>query len=356
VAANQLHRGDLVEVKSPAEILATLDERGDLDGLPFMPEMAAYCGRRFIVQARADKVCDTVQSSGSRRIPSAVLLDDLRCDGCAHGGCQAECRFFWKEAWLEKVTPGVAARAPFPESDRARLLERMARYVSSRVRANGQEEIQYRCQGTEIANCSQHLRTFDPRPYVRELASGDVSLGRFVRVMAKAAVVEPKRKLGLVPDLLTGNAQRDENFETLGLQVGELVRVKSREEIVKTLTPKGTTRGLRFDHEMFAYCGRTFRVRARVRWVIHEVKRVMVELRTDAVILEGAACAGDCNPARWFCPRGIYPFWRECWLERVEAREAATEARPPRVHRDSVQAAQHPPMLGLSAHGSGDRG
>ena len=315
----QLRRGDLVEVKSPAEILATLDERGDVEGLPFMPEMAAYCGRRFTVQARAVKVCDTVQFSGSRRIPSAVLLDDLRCDGSAHHGCQAECRFFWKEVWLEKVAPDAHARRLFAESERASLVERTSRQVCSTAQVDGKQEMHYRCQMTEIASCSRHLRTFDPRPYVRELTSGNVSLGRFVRVMARAVVVEPKRKLGLVPEVLTGNAPSGDGFETLGLQVGERVRVKSREEIVKTLTPKGTTKGLRFDHEMFAYCGQSFRVRARVHRCIHEIKRVMVELKTEALVLEGAACTGDHNPTRWFCPRAIYPFWRECWLERVDA-------------------------------------
>ena len=34
--------GDWAEVKSADEILASLDERGCLDGLPFMPEMLQY--------------------------------------------------------------------------------------------------------------------------------------------------------------------------------------------------------------------------------------------------------------------------------------------------------------------------
>ena len=37
--------GDLIEVRSAAEILATLDERGELENLPFMPEMLKFCGR-----------------------------------------------------------------------------------------------------------------------------------------------------------------------------------------------------------------------------------------------------------------------------------------------------------------------
>src|SRR5262245_21844473 len=57
---NDLWRGDLGEVRSAGEILATLDAQGEMAGLPFMPEMAAHCGRRFRVDRRADRICDTV--------------------------------------------------------------------------------------------------------------------------------------------------------------------------------------------------------------------------------------------------------------------------------------------------------
>jgi hypothetical protein len=72
-----MYRGDLVEARSPSAILATLDETGAMAGLPFIPE---YCGQGFKVNRRVDKVCDTVMYSGSRFIPDAVLLDDVRCD------------------------------------------------------------------------------------------------------------------------------------------------------------------------------------------------------------------------------------------------------------------------------------
>ena len=39
-----LRPGDVVEVRPAAEILATLDADGALDGMPFMPEMARVCG------------------------------------------------------------------------------------------------------------------------------------------------------------------------------------------------------------------------------------------------------------------------------------------------------------------------
>src|SRR5262245_56605818 len=127
----KLYRGDLVEVRGPAEILGTLDEDGTMDGLPFMPEMVGYCGRRFTVSSRADKICDTVNYTGSRRVPNAVLLEDLRCSGSGHDGCQAECRIFWKEAWLRKAGPDASPARPFPAADGQALLERASRGVSS---------------------------------------------------------------------------------------------------------------------------------------------------------------------------------------------------------------------------------
>src|SRR5437867_9156847 len=98
-----LHAGDLVEVRSKAEILGTLDQNGRLDDLPFMPEMLRYCGQSFRVYKRAHKTCDFVTHTGIRKLSDAVHLEGLRCDGSAHGGCQAQRLIFWKEAWLRRV-------------------------------------------------------------------------------------------------------------------------------------------------------------------------------------------------------------------------------------------------------------
>jgi hypothetical protein len=324
VPHKRLRAGDRIEVKHPTEILNTLDEQGDLEGLPFMPEMAAYCGRQFVVRARADKVCDTVQFSGSRNLPDTVLLDDLRCDGGGHDGCQAGCRFFWKEAWLERVSPRAPLRAPISEQERAALIERASRRTKVAALVDGKAQTRYRCQATEVPNCSAHVRTFDPRAYVGELTSGNVPVGRFLRVMARVVVEEPQRKLGLLPTVsLAGAAKKGDVFETLKLRPGEMVRVKSREEIARTLDAKGMNRGLRFDREMLPFCGQVFKVLRRVERFIDEPTGNMVLLKTDAVILDGAFCAGDTTPARWFCPRGIYGFWRECWLERVDDASAS---------------------------------
>ena len=113
-----LRPGDIVELRPAAEILATLDESGALDNMPFMPEMLQYAGRRFTVSRRVEKICDTIAATGSRRVHDTVYLEDLRCDGSGHGGCQAGCRIYWKEAWLRRVDGAAAAN--HTESDAVR--------------------------------------------------------------------------------------------------------------------------------------------------------------------------------------------------------------------------------------------
>ena len=104
--SSTLKCGDWVEVRSKEEILQTLDKNGQISGLPFMPEMFAFCGQRFSVYRRAHKSCDTVTGEyKGRKMSDAVHLDGVRCDGQCHDGCEAGCMIFWKDAWLRKASP-----------------------------------------------------------------------------------------------------------------------------------------------------------------------------------------------------------------------------------------------------------
>jgi hypothetical protein len=97
-----LQAGDWVEVKSADEIRATLDDRGMFRGLYFMDEMWRYCGRRFRVLKRMERLM--VERSGAMRtIKNTVLLDGTVCDGQAHDGCDATCQHLWREIWLRRV-------------------------------------------------------------------------------------------------------------------------------------------------------------------------------------------------------------------------------------------------------------
>jgi hypothetical protein len=319
--ADQLRRGDIVEVRSAAEILATLDEQGALDAMPFMPEMVGLCGSRFSLDRRTEKVCDTIKDLNSRRVADCVYLEDLRCDGSGHDGCQAECRIYWKEAWLKRVIPsdpGPAAGGDDADHEARRaLLELVTRCTRAETPEGG---VRYRCQATELLAASEPLSLTDPRPYLREYTSGNVSIRTFTRVMSRATVTEVRRKLGRLPALpVHGSSTRSPETPRLDLQPGEWVKVKSRDQIRETLTNKGMNRGLWFDVEMLAFCGQTFRVRQRIERFVHDRDGKMIELPSDCVTLEGAVCSGEWSTQRWFCPRAIYPYWRECWLERVPA-------------------------------------
>ncbi len=317
MVGQMLRRGDLVEVRNAAEIYATLDERGTLERLPFMPEMLQYCGRRFRIAKRAEKVCDMLYPLASRRAPATVLLEDLRCDGSGHDGCQAECRLFWKEAWLRRVDDepkSVVEQAQPP----AALVDLLRRNAKSPLTDEG--SALYTCQATDMYRATHHLGRWDPRPLLREYTCGNVGLRQFLRVTLRAIVQEPLRAVGLRSKVaLRGAGKTSAPPARLGLQRGEEVRVRSRDEIAATLNNQGFNRGLWFDEEMLPYCGKTFRVRQRIKRCIDEHTGRLVELKSsDSVTLDGAVCSGEHSPVRWFCPRASYPFWREAWLQRTE--------------------------------------
>src|SRR6266404_5111697 len=103
--------------------------------------------------------------------------------------------------------------------------------------------------------------------------------------------------------------------ETLDLRPGELVQVKGRDDILRTLDWRERNRGLSFDREMVKYCGGQYRVQKRVENIINEKNGKMMKLPNDCIVLEGVVCVGDCH---YWCPRSIYHYWREIWLERVK--------------------------------------
>jgi hypothetical protein len=97
-----VRRGEIVEVRPPAEILASLDENGALGGLPFMPEMFRYAGRRFRVSTRVEKFCDTIQGSGGAE--SATLSTSTTSAATDQSRvCRAACRLYWNKDWFVRV-------------------------------------------------------------------------------------------------------------------------------------------------------------------------------------------------------------------------------------------------------------
>jgi hypothetical protein len=360
---------EVVEVKTAAEILSTLDSDASLEAMPFMPEMLRFAGKRFTVSRRVEKICDTVSGGPprSRRMHDTVLLDDLRCDGSSHGGCQAGCRLYWKESWLRRVDAGSEPDrrngdgSPVPTHDDAvARLEALAREGTQTVRElDGARVEAYRCQATEALQATQPLSSYDLRQYVRELRSGNVGLGRLLRVGVRAVSGLLRRRLRLLSyqplrqsgvgalirrplRLLGRRAQGQEVVvplaaEKLDLRPGDTVEVRSAKEIAPTVDETGKTRGLAFDWEMKPFCGGRYRVQDRVERIIDEHTGQMIEIPSDCLILGGVVCSGEHSDGRWFCPREIYPYWREAWLRRVEDAEPA----PPGGSQDEAAKPQH---------------
>jgi hypothetical protein len=95
--------------------------------------------------------------------------------------------------------------------------------------------------------------------------------------------------------------------------------VKSLEEIEKTIDAGQRNRGLRYDWEMIEYCGRTMVVRSSVEQIINEKTGRMMKFGNPCIILEGGICPSRYSDrGRVACPRAIYSYFRENWLERVE--------------------------------------
>ncbi len=317
-----LRIGEVVEVRSAEEILATLDENGELDGLPFMPEMLAWCGRRLRVHKLALKLCDTITWTGMYRMRNAVHLEGSRCDGQAHGGCQAGCSIYWKEAWLRRVPAGEPGATPAPRCTLATLAAATRRPPDP---ASPGEE-RFSCQATELLRAApERVPSWDGTQYLRDVRSGNAGALAMIRTIGVGLFNEYQdlsRRLLPAPLLLRagrrypfieGNLNKTPE-QALGLQPGELVRVKSLEQIVSTLDANNANRGMSFDGEMVRYCGRQARVLRRVERIIDEPSGKMVRFKNPCIVLEDVTCVGAYHRQ---CPRGIYPYWREIWLERI---------------------------------------
>lgn len=325
-AAIALQPGELVEVLTGAEIFATLDTEGKLDGLPFMSEMLSFCGQRFRVLSRADSTCWRGQP---RKIESTVHLDQIRCDGSAHDNCHASCLLLWKEAWLRRVNFPPHA-LPAKVDDRSTTNGYMGASNCSTAKVDGNSETRrmrstmaagsdqkMMCQATEIGVASCPLMLGNPPRYffgvIRDYLFRKISLADLRRLY-----IYFRGKLFLF--VFTSWARAPWNTERykktpseiLSLQPGEWIEVRSASEILRTLDDKACNKGMEFKAEMFQFCGRKFQVLSRMERRIDEHTGRMRVFRNECVILNSVHCEGQ----RSFCARNNYHYWREIWLRR----------------------------------------
>ena len=310
-----LRPGDFVEVKSPGEILQTLDHHGALDRLPFMPEMVEFCGQRFRVSKRVTKTCYYGIRSGMRRFPAedVVLLEGLRCSGVAHDGCQKACTIFWREAWLRRVKTLNSIESTLdPET---------STWLRARLKTSSGPKT-YFCQASEILNATIELSKRERfTKCINEIRAGNCGVLEMTQRIGVWLFWKARKALF---GAYAHGTQKATPVESLNLRPGELIEIKPLANITETLDEGAYNRGLFFTPAMGSSCGAKYRVAGRIEKIIVDGTGEMRQLRNTA-FLEGSFCGCSCV-AFGGCPRAEFAYWREIWVRRAEA--ASGEQRP----------------------------
>lgn len=315
-----LRGGDHVRLRGVPELLEVLDGDGCTDALPFMEELLQFSGKTLEVESRADKTCDTINMSGTTRaMTDTVHLAGLRCDGSAHGGCQAYCLFYVKEQWLERADRD--STRDVDNSDHDELTSRLRHFADAGPNT-------YRCQATQALEASRPLT--GAGHYLRDLQTRNVPIRRLVAGLFWVAVNRYQdftrwhfpRRLRYrdghhLPDVR--GTVRDENWPPPGdvdLSPGDLVEVRSRDEIRATLDEDQRNKGLWFDEEMARLCGRRGRILYRVERLIDEKTGRMLKVKKDLFVVSGlVGCEGIYHK---LCTRSVIAMMRAAWLRRVD--------------------------------------
>ena len=255
---------------------------------------------------------------------------------------------FWKDAWLKPVNPDVAATSETAkgESTQPNPGEDGKSGVWKTYTEEADGTIKYRCQATRLPDMTKSLEWWDLRQYLEDYLSGNVGMWAifkgFIYSMyynlsqAGIGLGKPMRWLYDLLSPLWGGPKFPRHSgkipegqptpaASLNLQPGELVRVKAHSEVLCTLNTNSVNRGMHWDAELVPFCGETHRVLKRVNKIIDERSGKMLDMKTPCIILDNVVCQARYSGHRMFCPRGIYPYWREIWLERAES-EASKES------------------------------
>ena len=98
-----LEPGDLVEVKSLAEIRATLDGNQRNRNLWYDREMVRYCGTQMRVVRRVERLLDEKTGRMIEMKTPCVILDGAVCVGDYHKLCPRHVYAYFREIWLRRI-------------------------------------------------------------------------------------------------------------------------------------------------------------------------------------------------------------------------------------------------------------
>ena len=99
-----LKPGETVEIKTPKEIAETLNNKGCNRGLRYDRGLKQFCGARFQVRDRLDRMI--IESTGQMAELEGTVTLEGSCCTCymtAFGGCPRQDLVYWREAWIKRV-------------------------------------------------------------------------------------------------------------------------------------------------------------------------------------------------------------------------------------------------------------
>lgn len=134
-----------------------------------------------------------------------------------------------------------------------------------------------------------------------------------------------KRKIEkLVHEIFNGRTiqlknNQESSIEILSLKPGEKIRIKSYDQIKRTLDNNGKYQGLAFTPAQIKYCGGTYIVLKRLEKAFDERRWKLFKVK-NTVLLEGVVCDGKGGIEKAWdgCDRHCLLWWKEIWLERIK--------------------------------------
>jgi hypothetical protein len=172
-----------------------------------------------------------------------------------------------------------------------------------------------RCQLSEVPNISEGKIKF-PHPFLFRLR---LLLKRHMSISQRKQLMKSYRlllhPLSREKDRPAPPQPQERKAPARSFQPGDLVRVRSREEIMGTLDPERRLKGCSFMPEMEPYLGTTQRVLKRVERFLDE-RDYNVKRTSGIILLEGVMCQGTIEFGP--CDRSCFFFWRQEWLELIQ--------------------------------------
>lgn len=98
-------------------------------------------------------------------------------------------------------------------------------------------------------------------------------------------------------------------------RAGEIVRVKTREDVANSLDSTNKLEGCLFTEQMWKYCGYTYPVLKVVKSFFSEHKKRTYKPRSPLYVLENVICEGRSSQFQARCDHSCFLLWHEDWLE-----------------------------------------